>query len=88
MTDSLRAMALVCSLTPSPGRSSRELIARQVLDALAGHGVSGDLVRVVDHDVRPGVALDMGAGDAWPALRQCIIDADILLVSTPTWMGR
>jgi multimeric flavodoxin WrbA len=30
----------------------------------------------------------MGGGDAWPAIRQQMIDADILLIATPTWMGQ
>ena len=88
MTTPLRALALVCSLKPSPADSSSELIARQVLDALSGHDVSGELVRVVDHDVKPGVEKDMGPGDAWPALREKVLAADILLIATPTWMGQ
>jgi multimeric flavodoxin WrbA len=62
-------------------------MARQVLDALAGHGVEGDVVRVVDHDVKPGVEVDMGDGDAWPGIREKLLAADILVVSTPTWVG-
>ncbi len=84
---SLRALALVCSLKPSPTPSSSELMARQVLDELAKHGASGDVVRVVDHDVKPGVEVDMGEGDAWPAIRERMMVADILIVSTPTWVG-
>ena len=83
----LRALALVCSLKPSPAPSSSELMARQVLDALAKLGVSGDVVRVVDHDVKPGVEIDMGEGDAWPAIRERVMAADIVLISTPTWVG-
>jgi multimeric flavodoxin WrbA len=83
----LRALALVCTLTPSPGRSSSDLIARQVIDELAGHGVTGELVRLVDLDVKPGVELDMGDGDAWPAIRERIMAADILLLATPIWLG-
>lgn len=84
----LRALALVCTLTPSPGPSSSELIARQVLDALAEHGVQGESVRVVDHDVKPGVLTDMGDGDEWPALRQRVLAADVLVIATPTWVGQ
>ena len=83
----LRAVALTCSLKPSPAPSSTDLIARQVLDALAGHGVEGELVRVVDHDVKPGVEVDMGDGDAWPSIRAKILAADVLLIATPTWVG-
>jgi multimeric flavodoxin WrbA len=86
-TASLRALALVCSLKASPAPSSSDLMAGQVLAELATHGVTGDVVRVVDHDVRPGVEVDMGEGDAWPALREQMMAADILIVSTPTWVG-
>ncbi len=83
----LKALALNCTLKPSPEDSSTEKLAREVLDALAGHGVSGDLVRVVDYNVQPGVKTDMGDGDAWPALREQVLAADILVLATPTWMG-
>jgi multimeric flavodoxin WrbA len=83
----LTALALVCTLSPSPTPSSSEKMAREVLDALAGHGVTGDVVRVVDHDVKPGVEVDMGSGDAWPAIRERMMAADILVVATPTWVG-
>ena len=84
---SLRALALVCSLKPTPAPSSSEKLAGQVLDALGKHGVSGETVRVVDHDVRAGVEVDMGEGDAWPAIREKLLAADILIVATPTWVG-
>src|SRR4051794_16694040 len=84
---SLRALPLVCSLKASPAPSSSELMARQVLEAMEKHGVTGDVVRVVDHDVKPGVEIDMGEGDAWPAIRERMMAADILLVATPTWVG-
>jgi len=83
----LRALALVCSLKASPAPSSSDLIARQLLEELGKHGVTGDVVRVVDHDVKPGVEVDMGEGDAWPAIREQMMAADILIVSTPTWVG-
>ena len=88
MTTPLRALALVCSLKPSPAESSTQLIASQVIEALAEHDVTGELVRVVDHDVKPGVEKDMGDGDAWPAIRDKVLAADILVLATPTWMGQ
>ena len=84
---SLRALALVCSLKASPAPSSSDLMARQVLEELAKHGVAGEVVRVVDHNVKPGVEVDMGDGDEWPAIREQLMAADILIVSTPTWVG-
>lgn len=87
-TPALNAVALVCTLSPSPARSSSQLMAEQVLAELATHGVTTGLVRVVDHDVRPGVELDMGSGDEWPAIRARIMAADILVLATPTWLGQ
>ena len=84
---SLRALALVCSLKPSPAPSSSEKLAGQILDALGKHGVSGETVRVVDHDVKPGVEVDMGEGDAWPGIREKLLASDILIIATPTWVG-
>ena len=86
-TTPLTALVLVCTLTPSPADSSSELLGRQVLQALGEHGVTGDVVRVVDHDVKRGVEADMGDGDEWPRLRERVLAADILIVGTPTWMG-
>src|SRR5688572_5607873 len=89
MTDPtpLRALALVCSLKASPAPSSSDLMARQVLEELAKHGVTGDVVRVVDHEVKPGVEVDMGEGDDWPSIREQMMAADVLIVATPTWVG-
>jgi multimeric flavodoxin WrbA len=83
----LSALALNCSLKSSSSTSSTALLTRQLLDALADHGVDGDEVRVVDFDVRPGVEADMGDGDEWPQLRSRILAADILIFATPTWVG-
>ena len=88
MTTPLKALALVCSLKPTPADSSSELMARQVLDLMAQDDVTGELVRVVDHDVKPGVEKDMGDGDAWPAIREKVLAADVLVIATPTWMGQ
>jgi multimeric flavodoxin WrbA len=86
-TKPLRALALVCTLNPSPASSSSQLLAEQTLEALREHGVDGEAVRIADHDVRPGVLVDMGGSDAWPAMRRKLLAADILILSTPIWLG-
>lgn len=87
MTDTLTALALICTLKPSPAPSSSDKLADEVLGTLAEHGVEGGALRVVDHDVKPGVDTDMGDGDEWPAIRKLVLAADILVLATPTWMG-
>lgn len=90
MTDRTRplsALALVCTLKPSPAESSSQLLATQLLDELTTHGVTGTAVRMADYDIKPGVSLDEGDGDQWPQIREQVIASDILVIVTPTWMG-
>jgi multimeric flavodoxin WrbA len=86
----LTALAVNCSLKGSANaeKSSTEVLLEQVLEALAAHGVAGETVRAVDHDIKPGVTSDEGAGDAWPALRTRILAADILVIGSPIWLGQ
>jgi multimeric flavodoxin WrbA len=84
---SLTAVAFACSLKPSPAPSSSQLMAEHVLRDLRSVGVTGDVIRCVDYDIKPGVQADMGAGDQWPELREKVLAADMLVFSTPTWMG-
>lgn len=83
----LRAFALVCTLKASPAPSSSVRLCEQLLGALREEGVEGEMARVVDHDVRPGVSTDEGDGDEWPQLRKKILAADILVLATPIWLG-
>jgi multimeric flavodoxin WrbA len=84
----LTALVLVCTLSKSPAESSSDLIGRQVLSELARHDVDGEVVRVVDRDVRFGVSTDEGDGDEWPAIRAKLLAADILVLATPIWLGQ
>ncbi len=84
----LSCLVLNCTLKRSPAESSTELLGSQVLDAFRDLGVTGSIERVVDHDVKFGVSTDEGDGDGWPALRQKMLDADILVLVTPIWMGQ
>ena len=83
----MRATILNCTLKPSPSTSNTEALARVVMDALSEQDVESDLIRVVDHDVKPGVSSDEGDGDAWPEIRERILASEILVVATPTWLG-
>jgi multimeric flavodoxin WrbA len=83
----LRAVALVCTLTQGPAPSSSDLIARHVFDTLEKCNVACESVRCVDYDIAPGVEADMGEGDQWPQIRAQVLDSDILLLSTPIWLG-
>lgn len=49
--------------------------------------MTGKVIRIADHDVKPGVEVDMGPDDAWPEIRDTILGCDILVLSTPIWLG-
>ena len=84
----LKALALNCTLKGADkGASSTGVLLSQMLDELGRHGVGGEIVRVVDRNVLPGVTSDEGDGDGWPELRRAVLDADILLLGTPIWLG-
>ena len=82
----LSTLALNCTLKRSPASSNTEVLTQIVLGAR--EGVETELLRVLDHDVHPGVSSDQGDGDEWPAIRTKILAADILVLATPTWLGQ
>jgi multimeric flavodoxin WrbA len=84
----MNALIINCTLKPSPEASNTEALAQVVADALAKEGATVDEVRAVDHDIKPGVLTDMGAGDDWPAIHTRILNSEILIIATPTWVGR
>ncbi|HYI99162.1 MAG TPA: flavodoxin family protein [Thermoleophilaceae bacterium] len=84
----MRALALNCTLKRSPERSNTDVLVKIVLGALEREGVETDLIRVVDHEILPGVSSDEGEGDQWPGIRERILDSEILIVASPTWLGQ
>ncbi|MEA2990003.1 MAG: hypothetical protein QOG83_2714 [Alphaproteobacteria bacterium] len=85
---SLKALAMNCTLKPSPAPSSTDKLLGELLDALREYEVEGETVRVVDFNVKPGVSSDEGPGDDWPKLRKRVLDCDILVIGSPIWLGQ
>ena len=86
----LKAIALNCTLKPSgTEESSTDKMIGLIAASLDRHDVTlVETIRIADHDVKPGVTSDEGAGDAWPELRRRILAADILIFGTPVWLGQ
>jgi multimeric flavodoxin WrbA len=86
----LKAIAINCSLKHSSDEtSSTDAMIRLIGTELGKHDVTlSDTIRVVDHDILPGVTSDEGEGDAWPEIRRRILDHDILIFGTPVWLGQ
>jgi multimeric flavodoxin WrbA len=85
----MNATCLVCTLKRSPEPSNSEALAEVVLDALRTEGVKTDVIRLADHQIDPGVVSEaVSEGDKWPAIRERILDSEILIVALPTWLGQ
>jgi multimeric flavodoxin WrbA len=89
-TPDLKVLAFNCSLKSARDgeQSSTEVLLGQLLGALVKENAQGDVIRAVDHNIKPGVKSDEGRGDAWPKLRRRVIAADILIIATPIWLGQ
>jgi multimeric flavodoxin WrbA len=90
MADELKVIAFNCTLKSvrKKEESSTEVLIGQLMDALRDRGAKGDVIRAVDHNIKPGVTSDEGEDDDWPALRQRVLNADILIMGTPIWLGQ
>jgi multimeric flavodoxin WrbA len=84
----MRALVLNCSLKASPSTSNTDQLAAVVVDALQREKVEVDRVRLADLSIKPGVSSDEGTGDDWPSIHHQLLDSEILVVATPTWVGR
>jgi len=85
--NTLRAVALNCTLKRSPAPSSTDVVLGLLVDALKAHDVDTEVIRVVDRGVAVGVTSDEGDGDGWPAIRSKVLDAQILVMGSPIWLG-
>jgi multimeric flavodoxin WrbA len=86
----LKALAFNCSLKSSAGgeTSSTEVLLSQLISQLERFDVETEVIRAVDHDIKPGTDHDMGSGDAWPPLRAKLIAADLVVIASPIWLGQ
>ena len=83
----LKVFAFNCTLKRDNRQSSTQKLLREVMAQFKKHGATGEIVRAVDHNIKPGVDTYEGPGDAWPALRKRLLAADIFVLGTPIWMG-
>jgi multimeric flavodoxin WrbA len=85
----MKALFLNGTLKPSPQESNTGALAQFVGDRLAEHGVEIEHVRLVDHDIAPGVVSEaVRPGDGWPPIHDKVVGADIVVFATPTWLGQ
>lgn len=87
----LSALFFNCTLTKSPGISHTERLISLSQLLMEKHGVKTELIRAIDHDIATGVWPDMRehgwSSDEWPEIYKKVMDADILVLAGPIWLG-
>ena len=87
----LKAIFLNCTLKRSPEMSHTEGLIAISRGIMEKNGVATELIRPVDHEIAFGVYPDMtGHGwerDDWPDIYEKVKTADILVVTSPIWLG-
>lgn len=87
----LSALFLNCTLKKSPELSHTQGLIDISRAILEKNGVNVDVLRPVDYDIAYGVYPDMterGWGrDDWPEIYGKVKAADILVITTPIWLG-
>lgn len=89
--DNLRALYMNCTLKRSPEVSNTGGLIDISRSVLESQGVTTEVIRAIDHDIATGVWPDMTEQgwerDAWPALYEKVLAADILVLAGPIWLG-
>lgn len=87
----LKALFLNCTLKKSPEVSHTEGLIKHAQAIFEANGVTTEIIRPVDHDIAFGVYPDMKEHgwktDDWPEIQKKVMDADILIIGTPIWLG-
>jgi multimeric flavodoxin WrbA len=89
--DGLTALFVNTTLKRDAASSHTQRLLNVSAALMRKQGVATSHLHFASHEVAPGVRPDMREegypDDAWPDLWPRIIDADILVVGTPIWLG-
>lgn len=87
----LKAIFINCTLKDSSKKSHTEGLMGVSISILEAEKVKVEYLRLVDYNVPVGLLPDMtvegAARDDWPSLFKKIMDADIMVIGTPIWLG-
>jgi len=84
----LTAVLFNCTLKHGSEPSSTKFLLDKVAATMKERSVKSETIHAVDQNIAVGTESDMGKGDAWPAIREKVIEADIIVMGTPIWVGQ
>lgn len=86
----LKALFINCSIKKDKQGSHTQLLIDRCAGIMKTEGVSVEHVYVLDHNISFGMIKDgaeIGQKDDWPKIQKKILEADILVIGTPIWLG-
>jgi multimeric flavodoxin WrbA len=87
----LKAVIFNGTLKKSPEVSNTEGLIDVSRLLLEKHGVQVEVIRTLDTDIATGIYPDMRehgwATDEWPEVFKRVLDAEILIIAGPIWLG-
>ena len=87
----LRALFINCTLKRSPETSNTQGLMDLSIEIMRRNEVTVECIRAIDHQIATGVWPDMTEHgwetDDWPEIFERVMDADILVLGMPIWLG-
>jgi multimeric flavodoxin WrbA len=88
--NNLKALFINCSLKMDRSQSHTQRLMNRVAGVMEHEGAKVEKIHALDHNIAFGMVKDgkeNGQTDDWPAIQKKIMDADILVIGTPIWLG-
>ena len=86
----LKALFINCSIKKDKSKSHTQLLIDKTVSIMAAQGVEVEQLYALDHRIAFGMikdGADEGLDDDCPMIQQKVMEADILVIGTPIWLG-
>jgi multimeric flavodoxin WrbA len=86
----LKALFINCSIKHDKSKSHTQLLMNKAAAVMEAEGVEVEQIYALDYTIATGMIKDgreEGLKDDWPIIQKKIMEADILVIGTPIWLG-
>ncbi|WP_078595261.1 flavodoxin family protein [Evansella clarkii] len=84
---SVKVLFLNGTLKKSPQESNTEALIKKSADVFSKEGAETEVIRLVDYNIDYGIMEEDEGDDEWLGIHNKIMEADILVIATPIWLG-
>lgn len=86
----LKALFINCTIKYESKDSHTRRLLNRAAGVMKSQGVEVEMLHALDYDIAFGMEKDLsesGKSDDWPKIQKKIMEADILVLGTPIWLG-